>query len=66
MAWGSCFPSTGNGLKTRSRLCNKPQPKNGGRNCQGNYTEQLQCCDSDCPGNFSPVDPDNMASAIDV
>ncbi|KAH3879969.1 hypothetical protein DPMN_003880 [Dreissena polymorpha] len=50
MAWGSCFPSTGNGLKTRSRLCDNPQPKNGGRNCQGYYTQQLQCCDSDCPG----------------
>ncbi|XP_052278788.1 SCO-spondin-like isoform X3 [Dreissena polymorpha] len=49
MAWGSCFPSTGNGLKTRTRLCDNPQPMNGGRNCQGNYTEQLQCCDSDCP-----------------
>ncbi|KAH3879953.1 hypothetical protein DPMN_003864, partial [Dreissena polymorpha] len=53
MAWGSCFPSTGNGLKTRTRLCNNPQPLYGGRNCQGNYTQQLQCCGSDCPDQIT-------------
>ncbi|XP_052230978.1 A disintegrin and metalloproteinase with thrombospondin motifs adt-1-like isoform X2 [Dreissena polymorpha] len=48
MAWGSCFPPNGNGLRARTRLCDNPQPMYGGRNCQGNYTEKLQCCESDC------------------
>ncbi|KAH3819059.1 hypothetical protein DPMN_120789 [Dreissena polymorpha] len=63
-AWGLCSPPTGNGLKTRTHLCDNPQPLYGGRNCLGNYTEQLPCCDSDCPGIYSAVSHDERTCIV--
>ena len=36
--WGSCNTLTGK--KTRSRVCNKPTPKNGGKACPRPSSEE--------------------------
>jgi hemicentin len=54
--WTACTTSCGQGLQTRSRLCNNPLPQHGGRPCEGLDTESAQCLtNSQCPvdGNWS-------------
>ena len=34
----------------RTRLCNSPPPQNGGKNCNGNATEEVLSCFEPCPG----------------
>ncbi|XP_031568759.1 MAM and LDL-receptor class A domain-containing protein 2-like [Actinia tenebrosa] len=42
-SWGSCSTTCGEGSKTRTRICDDPVPKNGGKNCVGSNTEQRYC-----------------------
>uniref|UniRef100_W5KNX8 Complement component C7 n=2 Tax=Astyanax mexicanus TaxID=7994 RepID=W5KNX8_ASTMX len=42
-AWGSCSQ----GRMSRTRSCNNPQPRNGGRHCNGPIREQRACEDPD-------------------
>uniref|UniRef100_A0A8C2EI20 Complement component C7 n=1 Tax=Cyprinus carpio TaxID=7962 RepID=A0A8C2EI20_CYPCA len=42
-AWSSCSQ----GQKSRTRLCNNPAPRNGGRNCIGETVERKSCEDPD-------------------
>uniref|UniRef100_A0A8C0YEU0 Complement component C7 n=1 Tax=Cyprinus carpio carpio TaxID=630221 RepID=A0A8C0YEU0_CYPCA len=42
-AWSSCSQ----GQKSRTRLCNNPAPRNGGRNCIGETVESKSCEDPD-------------------
>ncbi|GAA6070998.1 complement component 7b isoform X1, partial [Tachysurus ichikawai] len=42
-AWGTCSQ----GQKSRTRICNNPVPKNGGKHCVGPSIEHKACEDSD-------------------
>ncbi|KAI4879684.1 hypothetical protein NFI96_032018, partial [Prochilodus magdalenae] len=42
-AWGSCSQ----GQKSRTRICNNPEPRNGGKHCNGPLTEHKACEDPD-------------------
>lgn len=42
-AWGSCSQ----GQKSRTRACNNPVPKNGGKHCVGPSIEHKTCEDPD-------------------
>ena len=46
-------PACGGGIKTQSRTCSRPYPRNGGAECTGINTRQIACYDfSGCPGNI--------------
>ncbi|XP_052229809.1 uncharacterized protein LOC127843943 [Dreissena polymorpha] len=51
-SWGSWSSCNSRCNQTRSRPCNNPAPKHGGRNCAGNSTQTQNCVDncqvSDC------------------
>ncbi|XP_048582934.1 MAM and LDL-receptor class A domain-containing protein 2-like isoform X2 [Nematostella vectensis] len=42
-SWGSCSKTCGNGIHTRTRLCDDPAPKNGGKACEGTSTQSQVC-----------------------
>ena len=49
--WGpwqlrKCNVTCGNGTMIRTRLCNNPQPSNGGRGCVGRSREVKACKES--------------------
>ncbi|XP_024909219.1 hemicentin-1 [Cynoglossus semilaevis] len=48
--WSPCSGSCGPGLQERLRLCNSPEPANGGRACSGPSTESRKCQAGLCPG----------------
>jgi len=41
----------GAGEQSRTRACNNPPPKYGGKDCLGNSTEEQPCINDHCPGN---------------
>ena len=42
--WASCMSKSGQRCKCRMRVCNSPEPKNGGKNCDENAAiEVLEC-----------------------
>lgn len=54
--WSTCSASCGEGLRTRSRLCDRPPPKHGGRECEGPSTEKESCNTIPCEvdGKWGP------------
>ena len=54
--WSSfteCSKTCGNGLKSRTRLCNSPEPRgDAGRNCTGDFNEIKHCRLATCEGIF--------------
>ncbi|XP_066920815.1 SCO-spondin-like isoform X2 [Clytia hemisphaerica] len=44
-----CSETCGSGIKTRTRQCNNPAPKNGGQECNGPVIENLACKIKECP-----------------
>ena len=54
--WSACSVTCGTGIKLRTRLCNSPQPENGGRTCEeqglGPATETMECIMPDCAGKI--------------
>ena len=53
--WGECSEPCGRGEQVRTRSCDNPRPKNGGRQCDGPSIERLPCsCDPkfDTAGEF--------------
>ncbi|KAK2190426.1 hypothetical protein NP493_80g03000 [Ridgeia piscesae] len=44
--WGECSEPCGRGEQVRSRSCDNPRPKNGGKQCDGPSIQRLPCsCD---------------------
>ncbi|OQR79358.1 netrin receptor UNC5B-like, partial [Tropilaelaps mercedesae] len=41
--WSECSSRCGRGLRTRTRSCTNPPPRNGGRDCLGDYSEKNDC-----------------------
>ncbi|XP_053376701.1 SCO-spondin-like [Mercenaria mercenaria] len=54
-AWFGCSVTCGKGTDKRYRACNNPVPKNGGRYCQGSFSESMDCALVQCPvdGNWA-------------
>ncbi|KAM6215650.1 A disintegrin and metalloproteinase with thrombospondin motifs 20 [Rhynchocyon petersi] len=54
--WGpysSCSRTCGGGIKSATRLCNRPEPRNGGKYCVGRKTKFRSCNTESCPqGNL--------------
>eukprot|EP00111_Clytia_hemisphaerica_P007868 TCONS_00022855-protein len=50
-SFGSCSKSCGGGFQIRSRACNNPIPKYGGKDCQGMFKENRTCNTQNCPVN---------------
>ncbi|XP_052773864.1 coadhesin-like [Mya arenaria] len=57
-SFSTCSHSCGGGYQTSHRLCNSPNPANGGHGCSGNsvltqlcHTEACPCVGSNCPVN---------------
>ena len=48
--WSTCPVTCTDELRYRSRVCNNPEPSNGGRQCDGNITESKFCNVSHCKG----------------
>ncbi|XP_060082583.1 thrombospondin-1-like isoform X3 [Ylistrum balloti] len=48
-AWSPCTVMCGNGTRTRTRLCNSPEPMNFGKPCDGEPLEVLGCNEQECP-----------------
>uniref|UniRef100_A0A3Q2Y4I9 Hemicentin 2 n=1 Tax=Hippocampus comes TaxID=109280 RepID=A0A3Q2Y4I9_HIPCM len=47
--WGPCSSICGQGSQERSRLCNNPEPANGGRTCIGPSIDSRTCHAGLCP-----------------
>ena len=54
-SWPNCNKPCNGGSKTRKRLCNNPEPANGGRDCEGSATESQSCNPNPCPGLLSSM-----------
>uniref|UniRef100_H3BWK5 Hemicentin 2 n=1 Tax=Tetraodon nigroviridis TaxID=99883 RepID=H3BWK5_TETNG len=48
--WGPCSSTCGQGFQERTRLCNNPEPANGGRSCSGPSSDSRKCHVGLCPG----------------
>ncbi|KAK5871231.1 hypothetical protein PBY51_004123 [Eleginops maclovinus] len=48
--WGPCSSTCGQGFQERIRLCNNPEPVNGGRSCSGPSIDSRKCQAGLCPG----------------
>ena len=48
--WGPCSSTCGRGIQERIRLCNNPEPANGGRSCDGPSMDYRKCQSGLCPG----------------
>merc|ERR1712001_77127 len=50
--WGAftkCTKTCGSGIRKRTRRCNNPAPKNGGKTCPGAAVQQQKCNTKACP-----------------
>ena len=54
-SWPNCNKPCNGGSKIRKRLCNNPEPANGGRDCEGSATESQSCNPNPCPGLLSSM-----------
>ena len=48
--WSSCTKTCGDGLKTRTRLCDSPAPAYGGDTCPGDDSQSDECNNQPCKG----------------
>ncbi|MBN3320006.1 ATS1 metalloproteinase, partial [Atractosteus spatula] len=49
--WGDCSRTCGGGVQYSFRDCDNPQPKNGGKYCEGKRIQYRSCNTQDCPDN---------------
>lgn len=54
-SWSPCSETCGNGTQKRTRVCNDPEPDNGGLECPGNSTEFKTCIMDDCRGKLTKI-----------
>jgi len=47
--WSTCSKTCGLGEKSRTRACNSPAPKNGGKSCEGTDVDKDECNLKECP-----------------
>lgn len=47
-AWSGCPVTCGGGNQKRTRKCNKPKPKGGGKRCDGSEEDTRQCNTFNC------------------
>ncbi|XP_008824822.1 A disintegrin and metalloproteinase with thrombospondin motifs 20 isoform X2 [Nannospalax galili] len=47
--YGSCSRTCGGGIRSTARLCNRPEPRNGGRYCVGRRMKFRSCNTDSCP-----------------
>ncbi len=47
---GGCSVACGDGTKTLTRICDNPEPQDGGADCQGQDSMQENCNLGPCPG----------------
>ncbi|XP_043835694.1 A disintegrin and metalloproteinase with thrombospondin motifs 9 isoform X2 [Dromiciops gliroides] len=47
--FGTCSRTCGGGIKTATRECNRPEPRNGGRYCTGRRMKFKSCNTDPCP-----------------
>ncbi|XP_044531659.1 A disintegrin and metalloproteinase with thrombospondin motifs 9 [Gracilinanus agilis] len=47
--FGTCSRTCGGGIKTATRECNRPEPRNGGRYCTGRRMKFKSCNTEPCP-----------------
>ena len=57
---GQCSASCGGGRKVRTRECNAPVPRSGGKECDGGSTDATDCNTTPCKG----ITCRNLASII--
>ena len=48
-SWSKCTVTCGDGKKLRRRVCDNPEPANGGKDCKGHTVETRTCMLADCP-----------------
>lgn len=56
--WSACDKSCGYGKRKRTRSCNDPAPKYGGKTCVGANTQMRTCNMKACPDNSNACDFD--------
>ena len=55
-SWGEwsaaspCSATCGAGTRTLARICNNPEPQNGGKLCPWSANKQVDCNEGSCPG----------------
>ena len=47
-SWTDCTQSCGQGMRTRTRACEDPAPKYGGKDCVGTHTDSMECFVKPC------------------
>eukprot|EP00794_Sanderia_malayensis_P012673 gene12673-13974_t len=55
-AWTKCSRSCGIGIHFKTRKCNNPKPKHGGKDCVGEPTEREICNAHKCPITKNHID----------
>ena len=58
--WSQCSQTCGGGRKTRQRLCDSPAPLHGGRDCDGEHSQQKQCNTHQCQVPGRKIDTNNI------
>lgn len=53
--WDTCSLTCGGGVQTRTRLCNGPAPKHGGKECVGDAKDSEMCNKKACPIGEAPI-----------
>ncbi|KAK2174768.1 hypothetical protein NP493_778g03037 [Ridgeia piscesae] len=52
--WQRCSVTCGTGMRQRTRACNNPTPRHGGKACEGREREEKSCFKRHCPASTNP------------